>query len=122
MPATCVSCISPRFHYRRLAFCFLPLAAILEFAYFLLKKRSNKVDGIARERKANEDYPLPLGMLLKQCGGAELQTALGQPFPASSTGVCDCDCELCLLGIYAATWETLVEWAVGVITFFSVGF
>jgi hypothetical protein len=31
MPAKCVSSVSPRFHYRRLAFCFLPLAAILEF-------------------------------------------------------------------------------------------
>jgi hypothetical protein len=31
MPAKCVSSISPRFHYGRLAFCFLPLAAILEF-------------------------------------------------------------------------------------------
>jgi hypothetical protein len=30
MPAMCVSSVSPRFHYRRLAFCFLPLAAILE--------------------------------------------------------------------------------------------
>jgi hypothetical protein len=30
MPAKCVSNVSPRFHYRRLAFCFLPLAAILE--------------------------------------------------------------------------------------------
>jgi hypothetical protein len=30
MPAKCVSSISPRFHYRRLAFCFLPLGAILE--------------------------------------------------------------------------------------------
>jgi hypothetical protein len=30
MPAKCVSSISPRFHYRRLTFCFLPLAAILE--------------------------------------------------------------------------------------------
>jgi hypothetical protein len=30
MSAKCVSSISPRFHYRRLAFCFLPLAAILE--------------------------------------------------------------------------------------------
>jgi hypothetical protein len=28
MPAKCVSSISPRFHYRRVAFCFLPLAAI----------------------------------------------------------------------------------------------
>jgi hypothetical protein len=30
LPAKFVSSISPRFHYRRLAFCFLPLAAILE--------------------------------------------------------------------------------------------
>jgi hypothetical protein len=30
MPAKCVSSISPGFHYRRLAFCLLPLAAILE--------------------------------------------------------------------------------------------
>jgi hypothetical protein len=30
MPAKCVSSVSPRFHYRRLTFCFLPLAAIFE--------------------------------------------------------------------------------------------
>jgi hypothetical protein len=30
MPAKCVSSISLRFHYRRIAFCFPPLAAILE--------------------------------------------------------------------------------------------
>jgi hypothetical protein len=30
LPARCVSSISPRFHYRRHSFCFLPLAAILE--------------------------------------------------------------------------------------------
>jgi hypothetical protein len=30
LPAKCVSSISPRFHYRRLAFFFLPLATILE--------------------------------------------------------------------------------------------
>jgi hypothetical protein len=29
LPARCVSIVSPRFHYRRHAFCFLPLAAIL---------------------------------------------------------------------------------------------
>jgi hypothetical protein len=34
MPAKCVSSISPRFHYRRLAFCFLPLATILESCLF----------------------------------------------------------------------------------------
>jgi hypothetical protein len=37
MPAKCVSGVSPRFHYRRLAFCFLPLAAILESLKLLLK-------------------------------------------------------------------------------------
>jgi hypothetical protein len=31
LPARCVFSISPRFHYKRHAFCFLPLAAILEF-------------------------------------------------------------------------------------------
>jgi hypothetical protein len=31
MPAKCVSSVSPRFHYRRLAFCFLPLATIYVF-------------------------------------------------------------------------------------------
>jgi hypothetical protein len=30
LPAKCICSVSPRFHYRRLAFCFLPLAAILE--------------------------------------------------------------------------------------------
>jgi hypothetical protein len=30
MPAKGVSGVSPRFHYRRLTFCFLPLATILE--------------------------------------------------------------------------------------------
>jgi hypothetical protein len=30
MPAKCFSSISPRFHYRRLTFCFLPVATILE--------------------------------------------------------------------------------------------
>jgi hypothetical protein len=30
LPVRCVSSISPRFHYRRHTFCFLPLAAILE--------------------------------------------------------------------------------------------
>jgi hypothetical protein len=30
MPAKCVSSVSPRFLYRRLAVCFLPLAAVLE--------------------------------------------------------------------------------------------
>jgi hypothetical protein len=30
LPARCVSSISPRFHFRRHAFCFIPLATILE--------------------------------------------------------------------------------------------
>jgi hypothetical protein len=30
LPARCVSSVSPRFHYRRHVFCFLPLATILE--------------------------------------------------------------------------------------------
>jgi hypothetical protein len=36
MPAKCVSGVSPRFHYRRLAFCFLPLATILESLHYIL--------------------------------------------------------------------------------------
>jgi hypothetical protein len=35
MPAKCVSGVSPRFHYGRLAFCFLPLAAIFVFSYYI---------------------------------------------------------------------------------------
>jgi hypothetical protein len=31
IPAKCVSSFFPRFLYRKLTFCFLPLAAILEF-------------------------------------------------------------------------------------------
>jgi hypothetical protein len=42
MPAKCVSSVSPRFHYRRLAFCFLPLAAILESTLHLLKPIKGK--------------------------------------------------------------------------------
>jgi hypothetical protein len=43
LPAKCLSSISPRFHYRRLAFCFLPLTTILEKPrdYF-----NDKVDNI----------------------------------------------------------------------------
>jgi hypothetical protein len=37
LAASCVSSVSPRFHYRRHAFCFLPLAAILERSWRLLK-------------------------------------------------------------------------------------
>jgi hypothetical protein len=38
MPAKCVSSVSPRFYYRRLAFCFFPLATILEFGNFYCDK------------------------------------------------------------------------------------
>jgi hypothetical protein len=36
LPARCVSSVSPRFHCRRLAICFLPLATILESPYVFL--------------------------------------------------------------------------------------
>jgi hypothetical protein len=42
MPVKCVSSISPRFHYRRVAFCFLPLAAILEFKMIKLENNTGK--------------------------------------------------------------------------------
>jgi hypothetical protein len=35
-PAKCVFSVSPRFHYRRFAFCFLPLAIILESLKYLV--------------------------------------------------------------------------------------
>jgi hypothetical protein len=37
LPTRCVSSISPRFHYRRHAFCFLPVAAILESPVLISK-------------------------------------------------------------------------------------
>jgi hypothetical protein len=43
MPAKCVSSVSPRFHYRRLTFCFLPLAAILESLHDLFDVLLNSV-------------------------------------------------------------------------------
>jgi hypothetical protein len=42
LPARCVSSVSPRFHYRRHAFCFLPLAAILESLPLLCKLTLNR--------------------------------------------------------------------------------
>jgi hypothetical protein len=38
LPAKCVSSVSPRFHYRRLTFCFLPLATILESEQYFLRQ------------------------------------------------------------------------------------
>jgi hypothetical protein len=38
LPAKCVSSISPRFHYRRLTFCFLPLLSSWNPPFFLLIK------------------------------------------------------------------------------------
>jgi hypothetical protein len=46
MPAKCVSSVSPRFHYRRVAFCFLPLAAILEFSARFFEGRYLMGDGL----------------------------------------------------------------------------
>jgi hypothetical protein len=37
-PEKCVFSISPRFHYRRLAFCFLPLATILESSHIIFNR------------------------------------------------------------------------------------
>jgi hypothetical protein len=42
LPARCVSSVSPRFHYRRLAFCFLPLATILESLKSILDGKNTK--------------------------------------------------------------------------------
>jgi hypothetical protein len=41
LPARCVSSISPRFHYRRHAFCFLLLAAILNEPRYFQKKTNH---------------------------------------------------------------------------------
>jgi hypothetical protein len=45
LPARCVSSVSPRFHFRKHAFCFLPLAAILESpkVYFLTSRLTNNL-------------------------------------------------------------------------------
>jgi hypothetical protein len=60
MPAKCVSSFSPRFHYRRVAFCFLPLAAILEslepISFEVLRRFRDSV----RENGANGPYALTL--------------------------------------------------------------
>jgi hypothetical protein len=55
MPAKCVSSISPRFHYRRLAFCFLPLATILEFPEFsfIIDNFSNGIRNSKQTRLAS---------------------------------------------------------------------
>jgi hypothetical protein len=49
MPAKCVSGVSPRFHYRRLPFCFLPLAAILEFSRMILNVNCEQDYGICKD-------------------------------------------------------------------------
>jgi hypothetical protein len=53
MPVKCVSSVSPRFHYRRVAFCFLPLAAILEFSSQMLIFSENTFTDLPR----NNDFP-----------------------------------------------------------------
>jgi hypothetical protein len=56
LPARCVSSISPRFHYRSLTFCFLPLAAIFssgdsKLLRFLNNPQRNDIyiDGLMNE-------------------------------------------------------------------------
>jgi hypothetical protein len=41
-PVRCISSVSPRFYFRRHAFCFLPLAAILESPLYTLVSRLQK--------------------------------------------------------------------------------
>jgi hypothetical protein len=60
MPAKCVSSVSPRFHYRRLAFCFLPVAAILEsqqytFEYQWVTEEKKVTEEILKFLKSNEN-------------------------------------------------------------------
>jgi hypothetical protein len=43
LPARCVSSVSPRFHFRRLAFCFLPLAANLEIPLLCLFEKTHSI-------------------------------------------------------------------------------
>jgi hypothetical protein len=52
LPAKCFSSISPRFHYKRLAFCFLPLAAILEsfLILFLIIATYLNIHGLSLEK------------------------------------------------------------------------
>jgi hypothetical protein len=53
LPARCVSSISPRFHFRRHAFCFLLLAAILESSKVAILKHSDKNKGKMKRSKWN---------------------------------------------------------------------
>jgi hypothetical protein len=56
MPVKCVSGISPRFQYRRLAFCFFPLVTILEsgpkFKFHCMKKIVNDASMIMDTKKS----------------------------------------------------------------------
>jgi hypothetical protein len=55
-PAKCVSSVSPRFHYRRLTFCFLPLATILESPeYKICKSVNHHKKGTKVERRKKEE-------------------------------------------------------------------
>jgi hypothetical protein len=72
MPAKCVSSVSPRFHYRRLAFCFLPLAAILESPFLIifyvfsstkLEKRAEQV----LHRGVGADVPNNVYIYVRKC-------------------------------------------------------
>jgi hypothetical protein len=41
-PVSCISSVSPRFYFRKHAFCFLPLASILEMSNTLFLKSNFK--------------------------------------------------------------------------------
>jgi hypothetical protein len=57
MPAKCVSSVSPRFYYRRLAFCFLPLAAILESSILSISVSIRLGQSFSNNRKSERKWP-----------------------------------------------------------------
>jgi hypothetical protein len=50
-PVRCISSISPRFYFRKHAFCFLPLVAILEslLVYSYLKSNARSFQGLIQK-------------------------------------------------------------------------
>jgi hypothetical protein len=58
LPARCVSSVSPIFHFRRHAFCFLPLAAILESPKDHSGNSTKPVTGgMLGSQEQSADYP-----------------------------------------------------------------
>jgi hypothetical protein len=90
MPAKCVSSISPRFHYRRVAFCFLPLAAIQWLTLVILYTQDEKIrsitDGSQEQANSLRDPVSKKGWqngsssksACLQCGRHWVQTAVAQ--------------------------------------------